>query len=305
MPDTFYTASPHWAWYIVWYFFVGGIAGGCFFIASLLKLFGRPEDAPVVRTGYYVAFAGALLSGLLLTLDLTRPERFWHMLIQSNTGRLMFKAWAPMSVGAWGLACFGLFAGLAAASEFSEQKNLSLAALRRLARGIPAMVIAGAGTVLGFFLAGYTGVLLAVTNRPVWADSNLLGLLFLVSGASTAAGTLILLGLWRGSADRSSLEWLSRFDRGALALELLVLIAFVASLGSVAKVFLGWWGALLVLGVLVAGIILPLFLEARQGQSRGTLVRAAALVLAGGLLLRIVVIFSSNQIHVAGSVVSP
>jgi formate-dependent nitrite reductase membrane component NrfD len=73
----------------------------------------------------------------------------------------------------------------------------------------------------------------------------------------------------------------------------------------VAKVFLGWWGALLVLGVLVAGIILPLFLEARQGHSRGTLVRAAALVLAGGLLLRIVVIFSSNQIHVAGSGVSP
>lgn len=289
----------------MWYFFVGGIAGGCFFIASLLKLFGRPEDTPVIRTGYYVAFAGALLSGLLLTLDLTRPERFWHMLIQSNTGRLMFKAWAPMSVGAWGLAFFGLFAGLAAASEFAEQKNLSLAALRRLARGIPAMVIAGAGTVLGFFLAGYTGVLLAVTNRPVWADSNLLGLLFLVSGASTAAGTLILLGLWRGSADRSSLEWLSRFDRGALALELLVLLAFVASLGSVAKVFLGWWGALLVLGVLGAGIILPLFLEARQGHRTGTLVRAAALVLAGGLLLRIVVIFSSNQIHVAGSGVSP
>lgn len=305
MPDTFYTASPQWAWYIVWYFFVGGIAGGCFFIASLLKLFGRPEDAPVIRTGYYVAFVGALLSGLLLTLDLTRPERFWHMLIQSHTGRLMFKAWAPMSVGAWGLALFGWFAGLAAASQLAEQKKLRLAPLRWLARGIPAVVVAAIGTVLGCFLAGYTGVLLAVTNRPVWADSNLLGLLFLVSGASTAAGALILSGLWRGSADPSSLEWLSRFDRGALALELVVLIAFIASLGSVAKVFVGWWGALLLVGVLGAGIMAPLFLATRREFDTAELARSATLVLAGGLLLRIVVIFSSNEIRVAGSGVLP
>ena len=30
MSDTFFTTSPHWGWYIVFYFFVGGIAGGAF-----------------------------------------------------------------------------------------------------------------------------------------------------------------------------------------------------------------------------------------------------------------------------------
>ena len=48
-------------------------------------------------------------------------------------------------------------------------------------------------SVLAFFLASYTGVLLSVTNRPIWADTNLLGLLFLLSGASTAAALMILL----------------------------------------------------------------------------------------------------------------
>ena len=74
--------------------------------------------------------------------------------------------------------------------------------------------IAGGG-ILGFFVAGYTGVLLSVTNRPLWADTDLLGLLFLFSAASTAAAALILLGLWRGAAP-SVVHWLSQLDSGAL-----------------------------------------------------------------------------------------
>jgi formate-dependent nitrite reductase membrane component NrfD len=91
MSDTFFTAAPHWRWLIVLYFFIGGIAGGSFFLAAMLELFGRPQDRPIVRTGYYVAFLGAVVSGILLTVDLGRPERFWHMLIQSERGLPMFK----------------------------------------------------------------------------------------------------------------------------------------------------------------------------------------------------------------------
>ncbi|MGH7699647.1 MAG: NrfD/PsrC family molybdoenzyme membrane anchor subunit [Gemmatimonadales bacterium] len=305
MPDTFFTSSPHWAWYIILYFFVGGIAGGAFFLASLLHLFGRPEDRPVIRLGYYVACVGAVVSGALLTLDLTKPLRFWHMLIESNTGAPMFKAWSPMSVGAWGLLLFGLFAFLAAAGAAAEEGRLSWRPLgwrwvRALGRGAPAQAIAVAGSLFGFFLAGYTGVLLAVTNRPLWADSQLLGVLFLFSGASTGTAALVLLSVWRGGSHPASLRWLTRFDRGALVLELLALAAFVVSLGSVARVLLGWWGAVLLLGVVSAGIVVPLVLESRVHGER-TLVRAASLVLTGGLLLRMVVILSSEQIHTAGA----
>ena len=60
MSDTFFTAPPHWRWLIIGYFFIGGIAGGSYFIAALLDLFGAPRDRPVVRLGYYVALVGSV-----------------------------------------------------------------------------------------------------------------------------------------------------------------------------------------------------------------------------------------------------
>jgi hypothetical protein len=38
---------------------------------------------------------------------------------------------------------------------------------------------------------GYTGVVLAVTNRPIWSDTPLLGMLFVVSAASISAALMI------------------------------------------------------------------------------------------------------------------
>src|SRR6476646_9890153 len=96
--STFFSAPPDWGWYIVFYFFFGGLAGGSYFLAVLIDLFGKLEDRPLARLGYYISFPCILISGLLLTLDLGRPERFWHMLIQSNTYQPIFKAWSPMSV---------------------------------------------------------------------------------------------------------------------------------------------------------------------------------------------------------------
>jgi formate-dependent nitrite reductase membrane component NrfD len=209
-----------------------------------------------------------------------------------------------MSVGVWGLLLFGLFSFLAALSVLGEDrpsiKVLRSAPVRFLRRRIPAAVIAVLGSISGLFIAGYTGVLLAVTNRPVWADSHLLGLLFLVSGASTGAATLILLAV-RRRADPGTVGWLVWFDRNVLILELLVLIAFLVSLGSVARVYLSWWGALLLIGVVGLGILWPLFKERGEAHAPRQLIQSASLVLFGGFLLRMVVLFSSEQIHVIGS----
>jgi protein NrfD len=306
MSDTFFTASPEWTWLIILYFFVGGIAGTGFFLTSVLDLTARPGDRRLVRSGYYLVFIGVVISGLLLTLDLTRPLRFWHMLIQNHTAEPMFKAWEPMSTGAWALLLFGLFAFLAALTSLGEDRPntraLQSAPVRFLRRRGPSVMIAVLGSIFGLYIAGYTGVLIAVTNRPIWADSALVGLLFLVSGASTGAAALILLALRRGGRVPASLGWLVWFDRNVLILELLVLIAFLVSLGSVARVFLSWWGALLVVGVVGAGILIPLLLErGDRVPAPRHLVRSASLVLLGGFLLRVVVLFSSNQIHVLGS----
>jgi protein NrfD len=305
MSDTFFTASPHWSWWIIFYFFIGGIAGSAFLLASLLHLSGRPADRPLVRLGYYLAFIGAIVSGILLTLDLTRPLRFWHMLIQSNTGHPMFKSWVPMSVGSWGLLFFGLFAFLAALAALSEERRdnrlLQSVQVRLLRSWGPSVVVAVLGSIFGLFLAGYTGVLLAVSNRPIWADSTWLGLLFLISGASTGAAALILLASSRRAGHPDAMAWLSWFDRRVLLLELLVLIVFLVSLGPVARVFLSWWGVALLGGVVGVGIVAPLLLESDHGGAPRQLVRSASLVLLGGFLLRMLVLLSSGQIHVIGS----
>src|SRR6266508_2453093 len=195
MSDTFFTAAPHWTWFIIPYFFVGGLAGGAYFLAAILEWFGRPEDRPAIRTGYYVAVVGASVSGALLTFDLGRPLRFWHMLFQSeNFPHLMFKSWSPISFGAWGLLLFGLFSALSALGAMSEEGRVRAPAAQALRSGTGlARLVAAAGGVFALFLAGYTGVLLSVTNRPIWADSPWLGALFLVSGGSTGAATLLLL----------------------------------------------------------------------------------------------------------------
>src|SRR5437773_2522139 len=165
MSDTFFTAAPHWRWLIIFYFFVGGVAGGAYFLGAVLEWFGRPDARPVIRAADGVGLWGAGVRGLLLTLDLGRPLRFWHMLFQSaNLPHVMFKAWSPISFGAWALLLFG---GCAILSARLLREGTALAKL-----------VAAVGGLLGFFVAGYTGVLLSVTSRPIWADSPWLGALF-------------------------------------------------------------------------------------------------------------------------------
>lgn len=294
MPDTFFTAPPHWQWLVILYFFIGGIAGGAYFIAATIDLVGRPADRPIARLGYYIALPLIVLSGILLTADLGRPERFWHMLIQSETGAPMFKSWSPMSIGSWGIFLFGVFAGLSFLGALAEEGYRRLAPLHALRRGVLGGLISILGGLFGFFVASYTGVLLSVTNRPIWADTNLLGLVFLLSGASTAAATLILLGRGRGAAPES-VRRLSRLDSWVMVLELAALVALVASLGAVARVWLSTWGVLLVVGVVLIGILVPLLLHWRPRLLGGlSMPVAAALVLVGGFLLRVVVVLSSE-----------
>jgi formate-dependent nitrite reductase membrane component NrfD len=301
--DTFFTTSPHWGIYVLLYFFVGGIAGGSLFLAGLLHLFGTPADRATVRTGQYVALVGAALSALLLTLDLTKPFRFWHMLIESNTGAPMFKAWSPMSVGAWTLLGFGALALLASLGALGESRGGRWGRFARLARGGPGGVLAVAGAVLGLFFAGYTGILLSVTNRPIWADSTWLGLLFLLSGVSAATATLFLLGR-RIIQPRATRAWLVGFDRRILTLELLVLAVFLWSLGAVAESWVGWNGILLAGGVAGAGILAPLLLDRSERRAQRETRRApaaAGLVLLGSFLLRLLVLVSSAGIQASGS----
>jgi len=72
---------PMWEWWIVLYFFLGGVAGGAYFLSAVVELFGSPEDRPIARMGYYIAFPLSILCAIALIADLGVPARFFHMIV--------------------------------------------------------------------------------------------------------------------------------------------------------------------------------------------------------------------------------
>ena len=296
--STWFTAAPHWRWLIVLWFFFGGLAAGCYFLAALIDLFGRAEDRPVARAGYLVVLPCLIVSGIVLIVDLSRPDRFWHLLIENNTFQPMFKAWSPMSIGSWVLPILSFFALLSFIGALADTGRVRWSGARRLRPPGPlGTAIAVIGALLAVWLAGYTGVLLAVTNRPIWSDTPLLGLLLLLSAFSIAAAFMMLLA-HRNRWTMPSVFALERIDRWVVVLELIVLIAVVFSLGPVARAWLNAWGLMLLVGVVIAGMIAPLVIQRRRQRfGDHAPVLAAVLVIAGGFILRIVIVFSSEGIH--------
>ena len=295
--STWFTAAPHWQWLIATYFFFGGLAGGCYLIAAIIDLFGRPEDRPLARLGYYVVLPCLIVSGILLIFDLSRPERFWHLLVERHTFWPMFKYWSPMSIGTWALLAFGFFAMLSFIAALADSGRLSWRAAHRLRPpGLLGAVIVVIGALLGLYVAGYTGVLLAVTNRPIWSDTPLLGALLIISGVSISAAFLMLVGsrLWGRLPGVLALD---RLDTWVIVLEFVVLIAVIVSLGAAAKGWLNAWGLLLLVGVIGIGMAAPLILNQRRDWlGANTMAASAALVLVGGMILRIVIVFSAESL---------
>src|SRR6266850_5917854 len=182
---------------IVWYFFLGGIAGGAYFTAAIADNFGGERDRTVARVGYLLSLPLVAACGLLLIADLGVPSRFLNMM-------RTFKFWDPMSIGAWAVGVFGMFTFVSSVLSLSSSE--SLAVLRRK--------VGLVGMLFGFFLASYTGVLLSNSALPFWSDARLMGALFLASGASTgiAAITLILFLTGHSAGDGRSEEHTSELQ---------------------------------------------------------------------------------------------
>ena len=281
-----FARAPDWGWYIVFYFFLGGIAGGAYLLGAMLRLLRDPRDETVARLAFVLAFAAMAVCPVLLTLDLGQPSRFWHMLVDPTGPSLNFKAISPMSVGSWILAGFGVFS----AASFVD----SLVRRRLLGQGAFSRVFHVIGALFGLGLAGYTGVLLSVSNQPVWSDTWVLGGLFLTSGLGAATAALGLLAAHR--ADPATLAKLYRAAGWFLVLELGWLILFFATVGRAALHDFGILWLLLWLLVL-AGILVPMvghWRPRRAVPAAGIGMAVGLLVLAAGLALRIAVVFGAQ-----------
>jgi protein NrfD len=301
--DSVFVAPAGWSWDIILYFFLGGIAGGSLFLANLLRLTGAHPTLIPARLGYYIAFPLVNLSALLLIKDLGRPERFWHMLIQSERVPLpMFKWWAPMSVGSWILMLFGLAAAISFVYALLEGRVVRSPRLEPLQRWLAPLhrpgllgalyLVGGAG--LGLLLAGYTGILLNNTSAPTWSQDPLLAPMFMASGVASAGAVIFLLGHFAGAERAATRHAVLRVALLALIVEA-VLLAGAVALGfthiSTSTYFLGLWGVFFWLVVLPLGIIAPIvLLWSAEHRGRALVGNApvvgAALLLMGAFLFR-------------------
>jgi formate-dependent nitrite reductase membrane component NrfD len=281
--------EPVWRWEIIWYFFMGGLAAGCYVIASIAALFGSPEDRIVKRVGYYLSLLAVLPCPPLLIKDLGKPERFLHML-------RMFKVKSPMSMGTWALLGFSIFSGITAAIQAARDGILGRWWGSRLLAKLPQHLIALPGTGFGVFLGGYTGVLLAATSVPLWSRSKLLGAIFVSSALSTGTAMISLVLRILGAPVRV-LHKLEHLEWTAMLTEMTGLVLFLRQSGRAARPLVGngpqehgrtFWSLMFGGGLLLPWLIQSLLLLGRRAEksrsTRGMLV--SLLVLMGGYFLR-------------------
>jgi formate-dependent nitrite reductase membrane component NrfD len=306
--------------WIIAYFYLGGIAAGAYFLAILIEWFGSEEDQVLASVAYWIAFPLVLLCAFFLTIDLDRPERFWHMLFKSEITKTAFaegfpftaagwrlavqapafKYWSPMSAGSWGLSLFGLCSFASFVATLWPDRIPG----RWLHRRWPHHILQVIGCAAGFFIASYTGALLSATNQPMWSDTVWLAPLFLASAASTSLAAVGLIAWWKDLGTAQTRERLEGAERLALCLELIVLGAFVASLGdNLRPVLQTVRGNVLVFGSLLMAVLVPLLLHARIGHRRWWGVPGAmACALLGGLILRYGAVTTPGELLRRGSI---
>lgn len=287
--------KPTWKWFIPFYMFIGGLGGGVALIGGLADIFGGRRHRATVRRARYIALVVALISPLLLILDLGRPQRFHHML-------RVFKVSSPLSVGTWILLAFGLTSGAQAARQAAEDNFILKreSRLGRLARLLPSKPLSLAQALLGLGLGGYTGILLAVTAIPLLATAGLLlGPLFLATAVASGAAALALLaGLrWgRGSHADAAEDDEDEEEEARADIETLATLSTATQLGlEIAREAVtpetigrplrhGPWATVYRVGAVGGGMLMPLALRL-PAQLRGRPVGRALSITAATLTL--------------------
>jgi hypothetical protein len=173
-----------WTWEIPVYFFVGGL-GGMSAVIVLAAAISHHFD--VTRAALWLAAISAVLSPLLLILDLGRPHLFINML-------RVFKPQSAMSMGAWILTGFGTCVVPALIAVELHTLHVFTGTFDEVLRIAAGLLILGSA-MFGMLLATYTGVLVGATAIPAWfLHRTLLPIHFGTAGLGSAAALLELLG---------------------------------------------------------------------------------------------------------------
>ncbi|OQX96993.1 MAG: nitrite reductase [Bacteroidetes bacterium 4572_117] len=307
-----------WHWQIPLYLFLGGLAAGVLFFATLYFIRNESEKySTAVKIAPIIAPIAIALGLVALILDLKHKLYFWQLY---TTIRLD----SPMSWGAWVLMLVmplsiiwvatylkevfpkielkkGFFAKIFNIFLKPVENNdvnwdwkfkwLSDFELLMIKNRKPlAWVLLVTSVILGV----YTGILLSAFNaRPLW-NNAILGPLFLVSGLSTGAASIMWL-----SKNHEEQKLFSKIDILLIVVELFFIIhLFMGFLAGpqvqieAANLFFGgeftiYFG----LFVVVLGLIMPAIFEIMELNGyRIHVAIPAILILFGGLLFRFVMV---------------
>ena len=291
-----------WTWEVAMYLFLGGLTAGILFFAAVMTVRNKDQVAP------FAAARLALLAPIILSIGMTTLFLDLEHKLFVYRFYTSFQITSPMSWGAWILIVIypvsalqilsTLRTGYSSLAEFVDRFALGSLIMdwcERYRKEISLSIIPFA-VMLGI----YTGILLsAFSARPFW-NSGVLGVLFLVSGLSTAAALIVLL-----ARQHSEKELFTRIDLvlilaeiGLVALMLISLASGSAQHLDALESVMGGPYTILFWGLFVGiGLMIPLLLEILEisGVNKSLAMLAPVLVLIGGYALRQVVLDAGQE----------
>ncbi|MDW7694208.1 NrfD/PsrC family molybdoenzyme membrane anchor subunit [Flammeovirgaceae bacterium SG7u.111] len=282
-----------WHWEIPFYLFVGGLAAGILFFAAYYYLQGKEKECPTAVKIAPLVTPILLAVGLgALFLDLSHKPYFWKLYTT-------IKIQSPMSWGAWTLMVVTPLSILWSGSYLREvfpkwdwkiKPLYQLEAFAIKQRKPMAWLLVFFSVILGI----YTGILLSAFNaRPLW-NTSILGPLFLASGLSAGAATIMMMS-------KSHLErtLFSKIDLIIIGVELFFIIhmfmGFMASTQVQIEAARLFWGGEFTLPfwifVVFIGMLVPAILEVLElkGQKIPAYV-PAVLIIFGNIMLRFLIV---------------
>ena len=301
--NTLIDPSLHiWTWEVAMYLFLGGLTAGVMFFAAVMTVRNKDQVAPFAATRL------ALLAPIVLSLGMTSLFLDLEHKLYVYRFYTSFQITSPMSWGAWILVVVYPISVLQILSTIRSGYSFLGSLIDRLAIGKLVVdwceryrtEIAFAVIPFAVALGIYTGILLSAFGaRPFW-NNGVLGLLFLVSGLSTAAALVVLI-----ARQKSEKELFTRLDLvlifAEIALVTLVLISLASGSGQHIEALQSIMGGSYTFSFWVLfvtmGLLIPLLLEVLEisGISKSLAMLAPVLVLFGGYALRQVVLDAGQE----------
>lgn len=269
-----------WGWMLAVDFFFAGMGGGMLLISGVLDIVLGIENISVLAAILAPIFIS--LGAFLLILELGRPMQAWRVFVNPKA-ILTFGAWFMLLAIGLGILYASFFFDIFAWAEWQLVRK----------------IIAVASGICGLIVAVYPGFLLGQHKaRPFWTGPGMM-MLFLLSSIVTAAAAHLSASLVippETMPGMTNLRWLTGV---LLAIQLIFWPAYIwvklsgsterealaAQKWSKGKYALYFW-----VGILLLGSLTPLICFGFSNPI--TIGIGAILVIAGGVLMRNMVVYS-------------